>query len=351
MTDFVKKPRKHAPPLAYRLSPRWSIFRATGRRPGWLYKLKLTYGLLGLFIITLVATTRFTAADDAEIDNLPPQSWYWQWTRPEAGEISGSTAEGQADSGDLTRGGRGRGHLSQDKNEGVAQWGTTRKTESIRKVIGEGAEGYLLWGLVSSTIGLFGGVFWALMIAWPVRPRIPTPTAPSAISRAVNWAGTSVLELVDCIPKFMLVFVIYAFTQIHIGYFSIGMGIFFIFGMANLVLESTRAFFSSEQYLYAMELGLRPGHILRVHLLRRRILPFALVQLPFMISSFILWEATMSYLDFGDPAFSSWGRMIKTGALNELAPWEFLIPMTMTLLAVSSLYILGDAVRERMETA
>jgi ABC-type dipeptide/oligopeptide/nickel transport system permease subunit len=232
------------------------------------------------------------------------------------------------------------------RDQASAPWGTDGAGHSVREWMGRGATSYILYGLVASFIGMLGGLGFALMTEWFTRPAIPLPHKPSAVRRHIKGVGRATLETVDSIPKFLLVLAIFAAGHLSITKFSIGMGIFLMFGTAALFRERTASFLASEQYLYALEIGLHPARILFVHLVRRQLVPLLLVQLPFMLSTFIMWEATMSFINF-QALNTSWGDLIKNS--YDTGGYLFWIPMVSLLFVVSSLYLLGDAVKERIE--
>lgn len=57
----------------------------------------------------------------------------------------------------------------------------------------------------------------------------------------------------------------------------------------------------------------------------------------------------MAYFDFVDPGIHSWGRLMQINILEY--NWALFIPVISLLIVVSSLYLLGDALRERLELA
>lgn len=300
--------------------------------------LKLIYGILGTCFLIYIALSGSVAEDEPTGYNIAPTDWYWQWLvdREEEDEFFSTDMDEFYVEADFS-----------DAGEEVraCTWGTDRTARNLRRYMGAGAANYLLYGLAASLMAIVWGIGWAMLTEWPVRPFLPLPHRPSALDRSLNRVGISFLEIVDNVPKFLLLLVIFFMWDLSALNFTIGMGFFLMFGIAVLFQERFRAHFSSEQYLYALELGLSPWRIFLVHLLKRQVVPLLMVQLPFMLSAFILWEATLAYFDWMVPGFNSWGQLIQSNMTQD--NWSYRIPLVCILFIISALYILGDALRER----
>jgi len=300
--------------------------------------LKLTYGMLGVFFLIYIALSGSVAEDEPEGYNIAPSAWYWQWLvdGEKEDELFSTDMDEFYDEADFS-----------DAGEEVktCTWGTDRTARNLRGYMGAGAVNYLLYGLIASLMAIVWGIGWAMLTEWPVRPFLPLPHRPTALDQGLHRIGISFLEIVDNVPKFLLLLVIFFMWDLSAINFTFSMGIFLMFGIAVLFQERFRAHFSSEQYLYAMELGLSPWRIFLVHLLKRQVAPLLMVQLPFMLSAFILWEATLSYFNWLVPGFSSWGQLIQSNMMQD--NWSYRIPLVSILFIISALYILGDTLRER----
>lgn len=335
-TESSKRPK-----LTEAATWHWKKFSPSGSVRTFAHYAKLVYGILGLCFFIYAALMVSPVESQLDAKNLPPSSWYWMW-------LVSDTAEDAAESEDDDDLGFSEtiDSAAVQRDQTLAPWGTTGAGRSVQEWIGIGAGSYILYGIVASIIGMLGGLGFALMTEWFTRPAIPLPHKPSAMRRVIRGIGRTSLEVVDSIPKFLLVLAIFAAGHLSVAKFSIGMGVFLMFGTAALFRERTASFLASEQYLYALEIGLHPARILFVHLVKRQLVPLLLVQLPFMLSTFIMWEATMSFIDF-QVLNNSWGHLIKNS--YDTGGYLFWIPMLSLLFVVSSLYLLGDAVKERVE--
>jgi peptide/nickel transport system permease protein len=65
------------------------------------------------------------------------------------------------------------------------------------------------------------------------------------------------------------------------------------------------------------------------------------------IGGAILSEASLSFLGMGDPRSISWGNILSTGLQDMVpAPWIAIFPGIAIFLAVWSVNMLGDALRD-----
>jgi peptide/nickel transport system permease protein len=90
--------------------------------------------------------------------------------------------------------------------------------------------------------------------------------------------------------------------------------------------------------------------ILRVHVLRNLVSPI-LVQASFIFAHAVLAEAGLSFLGVGvSPDVATWGTMIAGGkGYLETAPWIMLFPGCAIILAVLSLQLIGDGLRDALD--
>jgi ABC-type dipeptide/oligopeptide/nickel transport system permease subunit len=211
--------------------------------------------------------------------------------------------------------------------------------------MGQGGQGYILYGLLTCCISIMGGLFLATATEWSVRQKLPMPFETSKLNRTINITGLTLIELVDSIPKFLLLLSIYAISGLTTLKLAIAMGIFMIFGVAAIFRELFASFLSSEQYIYALEIGMSQWRIYLNHIIKRNLGAILMIQIPFVLSSFILYESTLTYFNINNPGLSSWGLLIRSN-LAKNAEYAFRIPMISILLVVSSLYVMGDAMRE-----
>lgn len=100
----------------------------------------------------------------------------------------------------------------------------------------------------------------------------------------------------------------------------------------------------------ARAIGASAFYILLRHILPNIITPIIIVSSQ-MIGLFILMEAALSFLGFGvQPPIPSWGAMIADGRNYIMVyPWNALAPGLATMIAVLSVNILGDGLRDVLD--
>ncbi len=325
-----------------RSSWRWTVYSSGGVGRPISHYLKLAYGIFGVCLMVYIAVLGMNDQEVTSDSNLNPSSWYWSWLandREATDQVFIDDDDFLTDE-DIMK--------EEADNVQTPPWGTDRRGNNVRYWMGKGAIDYILYGSLATILGLVGALGLALLTIWPARPRIPLPHTPSRWRRFLRWSGVSFLEMIDNVPKFLLLIALFSIQggNLTVMSFTLGMAVFLMFGSTILFQERFSSFFDSEQYLYAQEIGLSRNRIFLVHLLKRRVLPLLPVQLPFMLSAFVLWESTMAYFDWKVPEISSWGQLIKMNQGSDSA--GYYIPLITLLIIVSSLYLLGDALRERL---
>jgi len=100
----------------------------------------------------------------------------------------------------------------------------------------------------------------------------------------------------------------------------------------------------------AISLGLSPSRILFRHLIPNTLGP-AIVYVTLTIPSFIMYEATLSFLGLGIKApDSSWGVLIKDGAnYMETQPMLLILPALFFTTTLFALNFLGDGLRDALD--
>ncbi len=119
---------------------------------------------------------------------------------------------------------------------------------------------------------------------------------------------------------------------------------------ARLVRGETLGLKHAEFVDLARVAGCSPLTIARRHILPN-VVPSILVLATLQVGQVIVLEASLSFLGVGvPPPAPSWGVMVADGrGLIETAWWIAIIPGSAILLAVVSLNILGDWVRDRID--
>lgn len=273
--------------------------------------------------------------------SIRPSSWYWNWALASSDSLDSAKVA-----------------LLPANTE--ASWGQDQQGKNYRQEMGLGAQFYIIWGLVACVSAVAIAIFLGTLIEWPSRSHLPLPHHPSWFRRGLRNLSIAFLELVDNVPKLLLLLAAYQiFGLVNHVTFSFGMAVFLMLGATALFRERISAYLTSEPYIYALEIGLSPSRIYCDHLLGRTLFPLFLVQIPFMVSAFILWESTLAFLN-NAVQMHSWGQLIvvnrttvdhlvKDGPKTVSYDWSFWIPLVSLIFVVSALYLLGDALRERLE--
>ena len=346
---------------------RWRKYTPSGVKRGAAFYIKLAYGLFGIFFLLFAAITSIGEPDYAPAASLPPTAWYFRWL-----DLTPAASASGADEGDIDELSPFTGEepaLADSEDSGnfsersVAAWGSDRRHQNLRALLGQGAFRYLVNGTLAGILAALLGLLGAVMSEWAVRPQLPLPHQPGKWRLLFSHAGGSLFHLADHIPKLLLLLIIYGgLGKLSGETFMWAMAIFLSFGPANLFRERLRSYLGSEQYVYAVEMGLSPMRILFRHFIRRQVLPLLKVQMPFLLSLYVMYEATLDFFNLSSGSLDGWGKLISknhpmiawdrivdgTSTLaNEMQDsWAFLVPLASLLLVVSSLYVLGDTLRE-----
>ena len=198
-----------------------------------------------------------------------------------------------------------------------------------------GTEAFFVPGLLSVSVSLlFGVVFGILAGFWP--RRFATPVGLG-------------LELVESLPKLVLVLLVVALFRPDIYLILLVVGITNVPATAELMRAKIAALASKSYIEAAIALGLPTRRILFKHILWKHGRGLLLTQATLAMGEAILIETSLSYLGFGvqEPT-PSWGNMVSLGKdyffRGDL--WVSTAPAIPILLTILGFYLLGDALRE-----
>jgi len=118
----------------------------------------------------------------------------------------------------------------------------------------------------------------------------------------------------------------------------------------RVVRAVTLSFAQREFVLAAVVSGASTWRILWVHLLPN-VLSAAIVQLTYALSIGMLIESGLSFLGLGvQPPSASLGSLLRLGSVYlTVSPWLVLVPGLVLALAIMSVNLLGDAIRNALE--
>ena len=147
-----------------------------------------------------------------------------------------------------------------------------------------------------------------------------------------GWNDNTVLRFANLIP---LTIAIAGF-----GWLSMGR-----------IVRSAAASLSKQEFVEAARsLGISHRRILFRHILPNMLGP-VIIYATLTIPSFILYEATLSYIGLGiEPPNSSWGKLIQEGAnFLETNPTVLAVPAVMFSLTLFAFNFLGDGLRDALD--
>jgi len=200
-----------------------------------------------------------------------------------------------------------------------------------------GAQASLLVGVVSTALGLVGGMLLGLLAG-----------------TFGGWVDTIIMRVVDIIlsvPNLLLAVSIAAILGQTPFAVMIAIGASQVPIFARLLRASMLQQRSSDYVLSAQTLGLGRGQITMSHVLPNAIGP-VIVQGTLTLATAVIDAAALSFLGLGGgrPETAEWGRML-TYAQNELAiaPWLAFFPGICIAVTALGFTLFGEALREAMD--
>ncbi|GAB2606602.1 ABC transporter permease [Pseudactinotalea suaedae] len=200
-----------------------------------------------------------------------------------------------------------------------------------------GARASLIIGVVSTLLGLFGGVALGLLAG--------------AFS---GWVDTLAMRLVDlmlAIPSLLLAVSIAAIAGQNNSSIIIAIGVVQIPIFARLLRGSMLQQRNQDYVLAARSLGLTRGTVTMSHVLPNSLGP-VIVQATLVLATAVIEAAALSFLGLGGgrPTEAEWGRML-TGAQAELAlaPQLAILPGLCISITALGFTLLGESLREALD--
>ncbi|WP_423494701.1 ABC transporter permease [Microbacterium esteraromaticum] len=200
-----------------------------------------------------------------------------------------------------------------------------------------GAQASLMVGVVSTALGLLGGMLLGLIAG-----------------TFGGWVDTVIMRIVDIIlsvPNLLLAVSIAAILGQTPQAVMIAIGASQVPIFARLLRASMLQQRTSEYVLSAQTLGLGRGRITMSHVLPNAIGP-VIVQATLTLATAVIDAAALSFLGLGGggPDTAEWGRML-TYAQSELAiaPWLAFLPGICIAVTALGFTLFGEALREAMD--
>ncbi|WP_439593647.1 ABC transporter permease [Microbacterium sp.] len=200
-----------------------------------------------------------------------------------------------------------------------------------------GAQASLLIGVVSTAIGLLGGLILGFLCGM-----------------FGGWVDTLIMRIVDImlsIPSLLLAVSIAALlgqTQLSV---MIAIGVAQVPIFARLLRASMLQQRNADYVLSAQTLGLGRGTITMSHVLPNSVGP-VIVQGTLSLATAVIEAAALSYLGLGGglPQTAEWGRMLTYAQLElAVAPWLAFLPGICITITALGFTLLGEALREAMD--
>ncbi|MBI2909055.1 MAG: ABC transporter permease [Chloroflexi bacterium] len=171
------------------------------------------------------------------------------------------------------------------------------------------------------------------------------------------WGGSTdivlqrIVDVLLAFPMLILAMAVMAALGASLNNVIIAVGVVLIPQAARVVRSSTLSIKENDYVLAARAIGCTAWRILFIHVLPQCLAPYIIVATA-ALGWAILTEATLSFLGFGTPPpIPSWGAMLSGGAqvFMEKAPWMAIFPGVAVTLAVFSVNLLGDGLRDVLD--
>jgi peptide/nickel transport system permease protein len=200
-----------------------------------------------------------------------------------------------------------------------------------------GARASLLIGVLSTVLGLLGGMLLGLLAG-----------------AFGGWVDTALMRLVDLmlsVPSLLLAVSIAAVIGQTPSSVIIAIGVVQVPIFARLLRGSMLAQREQDYVLAATSLGLSRRTVVMSHIVPNSLGP-VIVQATLMLATAVIEAAALSFLGLGggSPTAAEWGRML-TAAQNELevAPRLALWPGTCIAVTALGFTLFGEALREALD--
>ena len=235
-----------------------------------------------------------------------------------------ATGELRFSNGQLRLLGLVHGYLGTD-NTGADLYSQLIAGVKISLIIG------LFAAIMSTTIGLGVGV------------------VAGYVGGVVDEISMRIVDILLCIPVLPLVLTLMFIYGKSPFYLIVIIALFYWLGLARIVRSQTLSLREMPFIECAKASGAGKFYIIIRHLIPNT-LPVAFAHMVLSIPGAIILEASLSFLGFGDPSTSTWGRMLNQafsyGAFTQLA-WWWIFPPGLAIVGICLGFVfLGQAVDE-----
>jgi peptide/nickel transport system permease protein len=198
-----------------------------------------------------------------------------------------------------------------------------------------GARMSLIIGLLSAAVGAFIGIVVGVITGY--------------LGGIVDEITMRVVDILLCLPLLPLLLTLVFLFGKSVFYIVLFIAIFGWQGLARMIRSQVLSLREAAFIECAKAAGASRFYIMMKHLIPN-VLPLAFASLVLRVPAAILFEASLSFLGFGDPRVPTWGKMLHQafgfGAFTRLA-WWWLIPpgLAITILCLSFVFM-GHALDE-----
>lgn len=168
--------------------------------------------------------------------------------------------------------------------------------------------------------------------------------------RKLDTPAARLIDAMMAFPEILLAISLVAALGPSLANVILALSIVYAPRLARIVRASTLVIRELPYVEAARALGVSTPRILVSHVLRNLVSP-VLVQGSFIFASAMLAEAALSFLGVGvNPEIPTWGNMINAGRdYAGTADWLMLFPGIAIVLAVLSLQMIGDGLRDLLD--
>lgn len=168
------------------------------------------------------------------------------------------------------------------------------------------------------------------------------------VDRVITWF----IDVMLCFPTILIVLTFAAIAGPSLLNVILILGLFGWPALARYVRAEYLSLRERDYVLAAHALGVRPTFIIFRHILPNALSPI-IVLATFGAATFILAEATLSFLGWGvPPPTASWGQMISTAqnmTILDTMPWVWLAPGIAIAIAVLAINFVGEGLRDALD--
>ena len=159
-----------------------------------------------------------------------------------------------------------------------------------------------------------------------------------------------IVDILYALPFLFFVILLMVLFGRHIVLIFLALGAVEWLTMARIVRGETLALKRREFVEAARAGGVRPGKIIRRHIIPNAIGP-VVIYATLTVPQVILYESFLSFLGLGvQEPYTSWGVLISEGAAQiESAPWLLIFPSLFLAATLFSLNFIGDGLRDALD--